>query len=94
MIIKCTVNAKLCINFVHLCNEELNFLLFCTCTCTQVDKIHQKWLLILNNNKNHLKIRKHTPNEYVYMLIEFSQTKSKAGCIYMFHTVSFPLMVH
>lgn len=30
MIIKCTVNAKLCINFVHLCNEELNFLLFCT----------------------------------------------------------------
>lgn len=38
MIIKCTVNAKLCINFVHLCNEELNFLLFCTCTCTQVDK--------------------------------------------------------
>lgn len=25
MIIKCTVNAKLSINFVHLCNEELNF---------------------------------------------------------------------
>lgn len=30
----------------------------------------------------------------MYMLIEFSQTKSKAGCICMFHTVSFPLMVH
>lgn len=86
MIIKCTVNAKLCINFVHLCNEELNFLLFCTCTCTQVDKIHQKWLLILNNNKNHLKIRKHTPNEYVYANWVFTNKIKSRLYIYVPHS--------
>lgn len=42
MIIKwreCTVNAKLGMNFVGLCNDELHFWLLCTCACTKADQM-------------------------------------------------------